>query len=353
MLPYWLLFILPAFKALESPKERWNNQTSIAIIFILSLFIGLRHEVGRDWGNYLHYLSFVRGTDLFEGKAGKELLFFMISKLSLFFNFGVYGINFFSAVIFSSGLIYFCRSLTRQWLALTISIPYIVIAVGMGYTRQSISLGILMIGIVFLSKGKKLVFLALTIFNSFLQLTGLISLFLLIPYLFRIRKLVNKAVYFVVSLLLFRVFYSIFISKYLIYYIYVYFEQGLSSSGVYIRLFLVCFPSIIFLFSGHKLSLNENEKIIWKTIAYFSLLLIPLVFILPSTTAIDRLALYALPIMVFTFSSIPELKFVRINKTILNCLVVTFSFAIQFVWLNFASNAFAWLPYQNILFRLN
>ena len=84
--------MFPAFKALERPKERWNNQTSILIIFILSLFIGLRHEVGRDWGNYLHYLNFVRGTELFEGKAGKELLFFMISKLSLFFNFGVYGI---------------------------------------------------------------------------------------------------------------------------------------------------------------------------------------------------------------------------------------------------------------------
>ena len=353
MIPYWLLFLLPAFKALERPKERWNNQTSITIIVFLSIFIGLRYEVGRDWGNYLHYLKFVESTELFSGRAGKEILFFMISKLSLFFNFGIYGVNLISAIIFSTGLIYFCRSLTRQWLALTISIPYIVIAVGMGYTRQSISLGILMIGIVFLSNGKRLLFFALTILNSFLQLTGIVSLFLLIPYFFKTGKLINRVIYFIIFSIFSIIFYSIFISKYLYFYFYVYFEQALTSSGVYIRLFLVCLPSIIFLLTGHKLPLNENQKIVWKSISYFALLLIPLVFILPGTTSVDRLSLFALPIMIFTFSSIPELKFIKIKKTFLNCLIIFSSFAIQFVWLNYASNSFAWLPYQNILLRLN
>ena len=86
----------------------------------------------------------------------KEFLYSILNVISNKLNFGIYGVNLISGFIFSYGLILFCRSMKRQWLALTLSIPYIVIVIAMGYTRQSVALGILMIGYVVLSQGKTL-----------------------------------------------------------------------------------------------------------------------------------------------------------------------------------------------------
>ena len=58
------------------------------------------------------------------------------------------------ALIFSIGLAVFCRSLPRPLLALSISIPYLVIVVAMGYTRQGVALGLAMIGLVALSRNQ-------------------------------------------------------------------------------------------------------------------------------------------------------------------------------------------------------
>ena len=79
----------------------------------------------------------------------------------------------------------------RKTLLLSEKPPYKSI----GYVRQSISLGILMIGLVYLSKGKKLLYFFLTIVGSLFQLSGLIGLFLLVPYIFNNAKLINKMFY--------------------------------------------------------------------------------------------------------------------------------------------------------------
>ena len=148
--------------ALIRPKERWNKTTSFILILIFSIIIGFRFRVGEDWGNYLVYYE--RLQNLNNIFSSKEFLYSILNVVSSNLNFGIYGVNFISGFIFSTGLIIFCRSLRRQWLALTISIPYIVIVIAMGYTRQSVALGSLMIGYVALSQGQKLKFFLLNNF---------------------------------------------------------------------------------------------------------------------------------------------------------------------------------------------
>ncbi len=124
----------------------------------------------------------------------------------------------------------------------------------------------------------------------------------------------------------------------------------MSSSGVFIRLFMIVFPSILFLLLGKNLQINKNQIILWKSISFYSLSLIFLLIISPSSTIIDRLTLYALPIMIFVLSNLPELKFAKLSRKYINLSVVIMAFLIQYVWLNFADNSSAWNPYQNILF---
>ena len=56
MWPYWVLFILPAWLAVtrlrpvQGPAVRWSSYWKLTFV-LLVLMIGLRHEVGGDWGN--------------------------------------------------------------------------------------------------------------------------------------------------------------------------------------------------------------------------------------------------------------------------------------------------------------
>ncbi|WP_036930527.1 MULTISPECIES: EpsG family protein [Prochlorococcus] len=343
------MFLVPAILALVRPKEKWNKKTSFLLILFFSIIIGLRFKVGEDWGNYLiafEKLQYVKNVFL-----KKEFLFSILSVISNNLNFGIYGVNLICGFIFSCGLIIFCGSLKRQWLALTISIPYIVIVIGMGYTRQSVALGILMIGLVFLSQGKKLIYLLLNIFASLFHLPSIVAVFLLAPYYISSPKFINKISKIIISFLFAGTLYLAFVEKFIGQYIRFYItEYQRSSSGVYIRLFMVVFPSILFLLLGKNLQLNKNQIIIWKSISFYSLSLIPLLIISPSSTIIDRLALYALPIMIFILSNLPELKFAKLRRKYINLSVVLMAFLIQFVWLNYGSTSRGWIPYQNILF---
>jgi len=71
-----------------------------------------------------------------------------------------------------------------------------------------------------------------------------------------------------------------------------------------------------------------------------------LLFVQGSSTAVDRIALYVIPLQLFVFSSLPGLVRDRGTSTALILGVVAYSFAVQFVWLNYADNAMEWVPYR-------
>lgn len=340
--------LIPAFLALVRPKERWNNTTSFILIFLFTIIIGFRFQVGDDWGNYIVKFENLKKVD--NVFLDKEFLYSILNVISRQLNFGIYGVNVISGFIFSSGLILFCKSMKRQWLALTLSVPYIVIVIAMGYTRQSVALGILMIGYIVLSQGKKFIFFILNISATFFHLSSIICIFLLFPFFISSRKFINKISKIIISFFIAGGLYFVLIDKFISRYIDIYIETEMSSSGVYIRLFMILFPSILFLLFEKNLQIDTNRKILWRSISYYSLSLIPLLIISPSTTVIDRLTLYALPIMTFTLSNLPELRFANLNRKYINLLVVLMAFSIQYVWLNFAGNSSSWKPYQNILF---
>ena len=85
---------------------------------------------------------------------GRDPGYLIIQWVSEYFGWGIIGVNVICALIFSIGLSVFCRSLPRPLLALSVSIPYLVIVVAMGYTRQGVALGLAMIGLVALARNQ-------------------------------------------------------------------------------------------------------------------------------------------------------------------------------------------------------
>ena len=71
---------------------------------------------------------------------------------------GIWFVNTICGGIFSYGLIAFARSQPRPWLALAVAVPYLIVVVAMGYTRQAAAIGFAMLGFVRLGQGSFLKF---------------------------------------------------------------------------------------------------------------------------------------------------------------------------------------------------
>jgi hypothetical protein len=74
---------------------------------------------------------------------------------------------------------------------------------------------------------------------------------------------------------------------------------------------------------------------------------IGLLAVSPSSTAVDRLALYWIPLQLYVWSRWPA-AMARNHNAQLPWVagVLAYSLAVQFVWLFYADHSWAWVPYQ-------
>jgi hypothetical protein len=163
---YWFLFFIPVrffYLYRRSGKIITNKIWKIISIF-LTLIIGLRENVGGDWIPYKEGLERISSGNFEEVIFEKyEIGFNYLSWISVNLGLGVYGVNFICAAIFVHGLIKLSKEQPYPWLALVASVPYLIIVVAMGYTRQATAIGLLMFGFGYLIKGRSIIYLLLVI----------------------------------------------------------------------------------------------------------------------------------------------------------------------------------------------
>tara|TARA_Y100001968_G_scaffold332894_1_gene392880 strand:- start:2845 stop:3948 length:1104 start_codon:yes stop_codon:yes gene_type:complete len=355
---YWILILITAWRALVKPRCSWSIPTSLFVWIILVVLIGLRDGVGGDWNTYERYYRIVNDPGWqFESTAG-SLAYDYLNRLAGFYFFkgvsdfgnGIFLVNTIAAAIFSGGLVWFCRSTPRPWLALTTAIPYLVIVVGMGYTKQSIALGILFFGFDALANGFVWRYFIFIFFAGCFHFSSFVALPLVIPYINDSNKVINKIITVLFLILTAVIMSLIFLANRWEFLLHGYFVDEYSSSGAYIRVALNLLPSLLFLLYGYRLDLNKNAILLWKTISIFTIICFVGLFVLPSTTVIDRLALYAIPIQLFVLSRLPDFKIFKYSPQIINFAVVSYSFALLFVWLYYGNYSSAWADYRNLLF---
>ena len=70
----------------------------------------------------------------------------------------------------------------------------------------------------------------------------------------------------------------------------------------------------------------------------------------PSSTAVDRMALYLVPLQLFVLSRVPDaLGRDPTVRRLLTLGIVAYCGAVEFVWLNFADHAENWVPYRSFI----
>ncbi len=351
MWPYWILFLLPACMAISRSKQtigqsvNWSAYWRVTFA-LLVVMIGFRHEVGGDWYNDWEGITGVRsaGASVFfadaiaRGDVGYSLLIWLVNEIGL----DVYTLDVLSAIPFVWGLVEFCRAQPRPWLALVVAVPYLVTVVAMGYTRQSVAIGISMLGLVALSRGNIFRFVLWLAFASVFHKSAVILLPLAMLAGTR-RKLLTILWVSVITVLLFLLILQESVDGFVKNYIGAQYE----SQGAGVRVAMNAVPAFLFLFYRYRFVMPQRNKIFWTWMSLGALAFVGLLVISPSSTAVDRVALYWIPLQLFVFSRLPNaLGRQEGNNTIWVCMVVAYSAAVHFVWLMYAHTAFAWLPYQ-------
>ena len=354
-----LIFIPMILLLVESKVKRDLDLMLWILVSVLTLIvIGTRYEVGGDWDNYLAQLTRASTRDFISAaRTNSEWGYGALNWISAKLGMGIYGVNTFCGAILVLGTALFCRRQPIPWLAWLIATPYLLVVVGMGYTRQSVALGFLLLGLVQLENKKVWRYLLLILAGYFFHKTVLLMapLGILVwrrNIWFKGVIIVLVGVSFVWLIIVYRAQIlsnlaepgEIFrlMSKYFV-------GTQWSSSGALPRVLMNAIPSILFLslLLLKKWPKSFDNQILWAAIAVASI--ISLYFVGHISTAIDRINIYFIPIQLYVWSRIPllwsDIK-TQTAMTIGICLIYLASFM---VWLFMANHAYEWIPYRSAL----
>ena len=341
MWPYWLLFLWPALAVAipqrVSRRDQWVFWWLTGLLF--SVAIGLRYEVGGDWINYASHMRFVASAELTDvlnlGDPGYYVTSWIVAQLGG----GILIVNLICAVIVMAGVITFARAQPQPWLALLVAVPYLIIVVAMGYTRQSAALGFAMIGLVALGHQRLKTFVFWVLVGALFHKSAV----LLLPVaalaasrnrlwnMFWIGVVGGLGVWLLVGSDSDTLWTNYVVADY-------------QSEGGLIRVVMNAVPSVLVLLFRRRLIPDEGERRLWIWMALLALACLPLVVI--SSTAVDRVALYFIPIQMYVFARLHRIATTQRLRTSIVLGVIAYCAAVEFVWLNFAKTAFAWVPYH-------
>ena len=351
MWPYWLLFAVAAWMALRSMNvpaqvaqrgNRWPGAW-IGCFFVLTIAIGLRQEVGGDWVAYQELLDKTVGYQLED-----VLLSLHEPAYDLLNWFGanvwgdVYFVNLVFGLFFTWGLIVFCRMQPRPWLAFLIAVPYLVTVVAMGYGRQAVAIGFVMLGVSALMRGSVFRFIVWVAVAMTFHRSAIILVPLAIFSRENNRLLTQLGVLFSLALL-----FALMVLESVDRLVAGYITAEYESSGAAIRVAMNALPAALFLLYRKRFFLDELQERFWKWVSIGGLLFVILLLASPSSTAVDRLALYWIPLQLFVWSRLPDAMGHSPAKVRLWAYVVfAYCFAVHFVWLFFANHSTFWIPYR-------
>lgn len=344
MLIYWLLFAYFAVATVVSRDRTPGSPPVSPPVLVLgavliALLVGFRYKVGADWRTYEILFSYARLSSLERvlrlGEPGYQLLNWTIQSMGL----RVWGVNLVCGAVFAWGLYRLCRIQPSPFTAMLVAVPYLVIVVAMGYTRQSIAIGILMAGLASLSRNGSLMRFAVYVAVAALFHKTAVVAFPLAALTGRRSPLINLLL--VASIGYFM--YDFFLEDSLANFVRNYVKAEYSSQGALTRVAMNIAPALLVLAVGPRLGFSDTERKLWRNFALASFALLVLVLMSPSTTAVDRIALYVLPIQIAVLSRVPG---GLLGVTAGKLAVMGYSLAVQFVWLNFAAHARYWVPYQ-------
>src|SRR5271166_1134256 len=352
MLPYFLIFLLAACFALAAPPDAPMRGAGygafILFAILLALMIGFRWKVGGDWSWDVRRMIRLGDADFADYINAADPGYAFLMWLGTKSGFNIWFVHLIGGGIFAYGLWRFCLDQVHPWLCMVVAIPYLVIVVAMGYDRQAVAIGLIMLAMVAIRNRSMPGFAGSMALATTMHLTALTFM----P-VFLLGSRVNKlwAVFVASPFFMVGYYYSLqdslqnkaqsAISGYI--------KTGYSSSGAATRIAMNALPAFLFLVFRSRLKFDDDERRFLDVLALIALAFVGLLYVSPSSTAVDRMALYIIPIQLLVLGRLPlALARTRADYDLLAAGIVVYSAAVMFVWLNFADSAGYWVPYSII-----
>jgi hypothetical protein len=83
--------------------------------------------------------------------------------------------------------------------------------------------------------------------------------------------------------------------------------ERIQSSGALVRIAMNVVPALIYIMNQRRITPLEEDRTLWRNISLMSIGCLLVYAVFESSTAADRLSLYALPIQIYTFTRVPLL----------------------------------------------
>lgn len=353
MLPYWLLFTLFSVGAVQANRNREHAsiraRRSAPILALAGLMtavlIGFRYEVGADWATYLDIYETISHLSLLEALTfeASDPGFSLLNWISVGLGLEIWFVNFASAAIFSWGLIRFARVQPNPWLALVVAAPYLITVVAMGYTRQAVAIGIVLAGLARIGHAPIYQFALYVIVATLFHKSAVIVLPLVALASSRNRWVIALMMG-IIAVVLFFFFIDAAYERMMSNYV----DAEYSSQGAAIRVGMNLPAAILFMMFMKRFAEAEEERKVWRNMSLAALAALALLVLSSASTAVDRSALYVIPLQIYVLSRLP-IAFGKAGRpdAFLVFLVIAYSATILYVWLNFATHAEYWLPYKS------
>lgn len=357
---YWLFFACLTLLSFVQPKGRgWFA----AIAVVLIAWVGLRYQVGTDWGTYVGWVREAENVAITTAFDGMDPAYGLVNWLGANGLGGIYFVNLLCATLAVVPLVVFCSTRKNPFLALLVAFPYLVTVVYMNYTRQSVAIGFGMLALLSVERQRIGTFLAAVTLAALFHKSAL-CLFVIAPALFagninrsNIIKLAWIAAYGACLALI-----LLWEEAAPIYRQYVVRtgdqvaavegkppSAGLYSAGAVLRLAQAMVASVAFCVIAWRIKLQKAELWLWSIVSLCVLALFTLAFV--RSTLADRVGLFFIPLQLYAFATLPDVAprrlSVFVQLAIVACLAAAFG-----VWLIYGSDTAHWLPYQSIIMQV-
>ena len=345
MLPYWVLFMMFAVGAVAVRDQPGGVARSRPLLFfaaaLMALFIGLRFEVGPDWAAYLEIYKAASRLDPGDLIGHDDPGFYALMWIGRQMRVDIWALNLACAAIFTGGLLAFARRQPNPWLAMTVAIPYLVIVVAMSGTRQATAIGFIFLGLAAFIDKKLYRFMFWVMCASLFHASAL--LMVVVVGLSYTRNRFQSIM--LLCLAAFPAYYILSASFEV--YINRYGNADIQSEGTIYRVMMNFIPAVYLLFNFKKFSGELHEHVLWRNLALVAIICIPLMLLVPSSTALDRVSLYVIPLQIYVLTRIPSIFSTSIKEYLVTTIgLVGVLASVMLVYFEFSSHGEYYIPYQ-------
>lgn len=346
MIFYLILFFLPVLFSFYPINFSSSARNVFLFIFamVFAMVIGLRDHIGGDWDTYQMYSDSLRDVNFYAALKTGDPGYFGLNWISVQLGAGVYGVNTICGIFFMVGLVCFSKQQPLPWVSIFVAIPYLMIVVVMGYTRQGAALGFVLLALSFLHNKNVLGFFSSVVAASLFHK----SAFVIIPLVWFSFEEKNLRGYLVLIVFIILAFVGA-LMDYVTAQWQDYVDSQMQSDGGVVRVFLNLLPALIlYFFRARFKAVSGQFYSLMVLLSVASVLCLPLVFF--ASTAVDRIALYLAPLQLMVYSRFP-LLFKGGSRLGVMVLIVMLYAAVLYTWLQFSFYAHEfWLPYRSIFY---